>query len=170
VAADHPLGQRRPPEYGLVSMHGEEPPDEEHELAHVEGPVVKEEGLDELGVDRGRVAAALVADHAGEEWDDVLATGAKRGQEHREAVEACVQVRAKTALLDRGREGLLRRTHDADVDGHGLRLAERLRLARFDGAQQLRLKRQRQVEDLVEKQGAAVRSAEVAEARAIGSP
>src|SRR6185295_16092024 len=52
------------------------------------------------------------------------------------------------------------RRDDPDFDSLVLDRTDTLHLSVFDGAQQLRLERKRQLTDLVEKQGAAVRALE----------
>ena len=79
-------------------------------------------------------------------------------------VEPVEEVFAEAAGLRLGGEIAVRRDDEAHVDVLGA-AAHRLHLARLDGAQDLRLHRERQLADLVDEERALVGLLEVAEPR-----
>ena len=104
---------------------------------------------------------------AGELLEEVLGEGgdvavalAQRGQGDREHVEAVVEVLAERPGRDRRGEVLVRRGDEAHVGLERLGPAEALVLARLQHPQELDLRGQRQVADLVEEQRAALRAIE----------
>ena len=82
---------------------------------------------------------------------NVLPALAKRGQLHRDHVEAVEEVLAKLPFLHHLAELDVGRGDDADVDLDGLDAAEPHELALLDDAQQLGLGLERNVADLVEE-------------------
>ena len=85
------------------------------------------------------------------------------GTRDREDVEAVIEVLAEAALLDEVEQALVGRRDQADVDLHGFLRADRIDLALLDGAQELDLRVERQLADLVEEQRAAVGLDELAD-------
>ena len=91
---------------------------------------------------------------------EVVAAIAERRELKRHDREAEVEIRAELALRDHLFEVAVSRRDDADVDRDvGVR-ADRRDDVLLEHAQQLRLRRQRQVADLVEEDRAAVRALE----------
>ena len=75
----------------------------------------------------------------------------------RKTDEAVEEICAEAALLRAAGERLMRRRDHPHVDPHRLVLADPLQFAAFQKTQQLGLKRQRHLTDLVQKQRAAIR-------------
>ena len=94
---------------------------------------------------------------------NILAAVAQRRGLDRKDVQAIEQVFAEGAVLDLLGRVAIGRRNDADVDLDRPLTADRIDLAFLKGAQQLDLHVQRQFADLVQKQGAAVRLAELAQ-------
>ena len=91
-----------------------------------------------------------------DERRDFVAPLAQRRDGQRDDVQPVEQILAEPALLHQALEVGVGRGDDADVDGEGVRLAERVDLAGLEEAQQLRLQVETELADLVEKQGAAL--------------
>jgi hypothetical protein len=87
---------------------------------------------------------------------DVLRALAQRRQLDRDDVQAIEQVLAEPSLLHQLLQRHVRRGDDARVDDVHLVVAEPSHLAALEEAQQLDLRRQRHVADLVEEQRAAL--------------
>src|SRR5262249_13556240 len=83
--------------------------------------------------------------------------------------EAEVEVLAELPAVDLAHEIALRRSDDAHVRVHRLVAADAAELARLEDAQELRLDVERELADLVEEDGAAVRELEGALARVDGA-
>ena len=81
---------------------------------------------------------------------------AERRQAEHEDLQAVVEVLAELARGDPLREVAVRRADEADVDPERARLADAPDLAVLEGAQELRLERERHLGDLVEEQRPAV--------------
>jgi hypothetical protein len=96
------------------------------------------------------------------EIEDVLAAGPQRRHLQLERVEAVVEVAAELPLGDERRQAAVGRSHDPDVDLLGLVAADALHGELLQRTQQLGLRRQGQVGDLVEEQRPAVRLFELA--------
>jgi hypothetical protein len=77
--------------------------------------------------------------------------------------QAEVEILAILPRGDRRFQIAVRRRDDADVDLDRHRAADAIEVLLFQRAQDLRLKRQGQIADLVEKQGAAMRELELPE-------
>ena len=134
------------------------------ELAHVARPVVRLERLDERRLDVDLAHAVAIGVRAHErvhERLDVLRALAERRHADGHHVEAIEEVLAEAPGLRLGGEIAVRRDDEAHVDVLGA-AADRLHLARLDGAQDLRLHRERELADLVDEERALVGLLEVA--------
>ncbi|MEZ4295692.1 MAG: hypothetical protein R3B70_12000 [Polyangiaceae bacterium] len=87
----------------------------------------------------------------------ILRPFAQRGQRHLDDGEAVIQVLAERALVDAPRERAVRGGDDAHVDRASDAGADPPHAARLDRAEQLRLKGERHLADLVEEERPAVR-------------
>jgi hypothetical protein len=87
---------------------------------------------------------------------------AQRRHRNVEAVEPVIEVGAKTAKRHQVRERAVGRDDDPRVDAPGAAAADPLDAEILDGAQQLGLRRRREIGDLVEEQRAVVRVLELA--------
>ena len=96
--------------------------------------------LEELMRERGNILRAL----------------AKRRQVDLNDAQAVVEVFPKRAFVDHLAKVAVGRSHYAHVDGNHPRSAHALHLSRFENAQELRLKADVELADLVQEQGAAV--------------
>ncbi len=94
---------------------------------------------------------------------DVLRPRAQRRHGQRQHVQPVEQVFAELAGFRALQQIAIGRRDDAHVDLHRLAAADRLDLALLQRAQQLHLRRQRQLADLVEKQRAAAGFDELAD-------
>src|SRR5207253_2170385 len=125
------------------------------ELADVEWPVVVEQRDDEREREAEIGLAVTRRERARQEQDVLLALA-----EGREADDVLVQtseeVAAELPLLHVLIEIAMRRADDADVDALRRRRAEREDLARLEHAEELCLRVERHVADLVEEERAAV--------------
>src|SRR5690606_21334783 len=99
--------------------------------------------------------AIAIEEEPGED-PDVAATLAQRRDAQREHVEAVIQVGAEPALRDLRREIAVRRRDDANVHLQRRVGADALDLAFLQRAQELGLRAERQLADLVEEQRAAI--------------
>ena len=90
---------------------------------------------------------------------------AERRDLHDDLGEAIIKVFAEAAVGDHRFEVLVRRADDARVDRDRLTPADALDHPLLEEAQQLDLERQRDVADLVEEQGAALRHLDLADVR-----
>jgi hypothetical protein len=121
------------------------------------------EPLQRLGRDareRSVVARARLAHELRDQERDVLAALAQRRQMDAEDVEPIVQVAPELLERDELPEILVGRRDDADVDVDGVLAADAQELALLEHAQELGLRRDRHLADLVEEDGAAVRELE----------
>src|SRR5437016_5657698 len=135
-------------------------------LADVTGPRVAQELLHHIGrnrLDAPAETSGVVRDEVAHEKRDVLGPLAKGREIDRKNVQPVVQVGAKLSRLDQLLERTVRRGDDPDVAPDRLRAADPLELLLLEHAQELRLEVERQVTDLVEEQGAAVRELETAD-------
>src|SRR5205823_8776551 len=114
------------------------------------------------------VFADLLHEMLGEQRDVVLAL-AKRRQKQRDDVEAIVEILAEDVLLDRLLHVEVRGRDDLHVALDRLRSADALEFLVLDDAQQLRLRGQRHLPDLVQENRAAVRELEASELAAVGA-
>ena len=103
----------------------------------------------------------LVAEEL-EQQRNLVPALAQRRQRHVNDAEPIEQVLAEFPLLAQLAQVPVGRGDDARVDGDRLVRTDALDLVRLQHAQQLHLARQRQLADLVEEDGAAVRALELA--------
>src|SRR6185503_14152886 len=92
---------------------------------------------------------------------DLFASRAEERQLETEARESFAEIGAKRRALDETLEWLVCGDHDTNVDWHRFRVSEGGDFALLDRSQELRLDRQRQLGDLVEKQRSAIRGTKV---------
>ncbi len=130
------------------------------ELPHVPRPGAARE----LGERRARQlghrtvhARGGPANQVVDEQGEILGALAQRGQPHGDAADAVVEILAKAALGDLGRQVTVGRAHEAHVDGLCPVRPQRSHLALLEDPEQLHLHRQRHLPELVEQQGAASR-------------
>ena len=125
------------------------------QLARIARPVIRRQHVDRRGGEPADVAAVLgriaLQEVVGEQQHVGLPL-AQRRDEDREDVEAVEQVLAEAALLDRPLEILVGRGNQPDVGLQRLVAAEALELPLLQDAQQLDLRRQLHVANLVEEQ------------------
>ena len=95
----------------------------------------------------------------------VAGTLRKRGDFHDDFGEAVIEILAEAAVGDHRVEVLVGGADDPRVDGDRLAAADALDHPLLEEAQQLDLKRQRDVADLVEEQGAALGQLDLADVR-----
>ena len=133
------------------------------ELADVAGPVIRHQH-----VDGGRgnplnhltvLARKLLEEVIGQQ-QHVRLPVAQRRHEDREDIEPVIEVLAEGPLRDRLLHVLVGRRDDADVDADGFGAAEPLELALLDDAEQLHLRTEVDVANLVEKDRPAFRQLE----------
>src|SRR5512144_2875666 len=93
---------------------------------------------------------------------DVLAPASQRGQRDRELAEAVVEIGPEATRLDTLLQLGVGRGDDARVHRHRARPAERMDLTLLEGPEELGLRGEGHVADLVEEQGAALGELEVA--------
>src|SRR5262249_53864984 len=123
-------------------------------------PVILDEQFARLARDpTGRTtdAAADVGEERFAERQDVLAPLAQRRQSDREHIEAIVEILAELPVGDRLRQIAVGGGDDPRVGPQPARAAEPLKLPLLQDAQELRLRRQAHLADLVEEQRAARR-------------
>ena len=131
------------------------------ELADVAGPGVRHEPIDgvageRLGVERQAARGAVARKEALREHRNVHRPLAQRGQANRERVDAVEQVFAEASVAHEEIERAVRRRDQPEVDGNRSVAAESLESPFLEHAQQLRLRDDREVADLVEEEGALV--------------
>src|SRR4051812_820597 len=129
------------------------------ELANVAGPVIAGEHVDRRRRDPPDAAGVLARELLEEmvdEQDQVGFSFAQRRDEHREHVEAIVEILAERAGGNRPLEILVGRGDQPDVRLHRLGTADAVELALLQDAQQFHLGGEVDVADLVQEQRAAV--------------
>src|SRR5581483_575535 len=109
----------------------------------------------ELGARQAVALARGAAEVARQLWDVVRSLRERRDAD-RKHLEAIEQILAEALLRDRRLQVDVRRRDDADVGALRLRRAERVVLLRVDQVQELRLRRDRQLADLVEEERPAL--------------
>ncbi len=120
------------------------------ELPDIEGPVVEEEGLGDLGREAPRgTRRLLVAQEVIEQQEDVGASLGERGEVEDPVAQAGLEIGAEGADVAVGGGD------DGEVDRSWLAAAERRDRAVLEDAEQLGLQRLGELADLVEEQGAA---------------
>src|SRR5262249_31743738 len=103
-------------------------------------------------------------EHERQERAEIFRTVAERRQAEDRSRQAREQIGAKLAALDQALEVAVRRRNDVEVHGERARGADGRHLLLLQHAEQRRLRGEREVADFVEKQRAAVRAPDVAEA------
>jgi hypothetical protein len=134
--------------------------DEVLQLPHVAGPLLRAQARHRLRLEanaRAMHRAALRCGELRDERVDVLRPRAERRHGERNHGEPIVQVLAERPLRDHRREVAVRRGGEPDVHLERLRPAEPLDLALLEHAEELHLRRGRDVADLVQEQRAALR-------------
>src|SRR5579871_2744676 len=106
---------------------------------------------------------------ASREHGDVLAAVAEGGKRYGKFGEAVVEVGAEAGGGDARLELLVGGGNQADIERRGVDAAERAQLALLDDAEQFDLGGKREVSHLVEEEGAALGSLEIAGLLAIGA-
>ena len=109
------------------------------------------------------------ADEVVNEGGYLIAALAQRGDRQADDVQAVVQVLTEAAILNELLEVGVGGGDDAHVDVDGRELAERVDLARFEEPQELGLKVETEVANLVEEQGAVLGGPDEALVVAIGA-
>ncbi len=98
-----------------------------------------------------------------DEQRQILGALAQRRKMQRDHVQPIVEVRSKGSLAHRLFQVAIGGGDDADVDVDALLAADAHELALLDDAQELGLKRRRQLAHLVEKDRALIRQLELSE-------
>ncbi len=131
------------------------------EFPDVPGPRVVGEPAEGRAAELPRVGrqavhrALLGQEHAGQQRN-VLGPLLQRGQPDREGVDPVVEIFAEPFLAHQQLERAVGGRHEPEVHVDAGAAAQPLHLALLEDAQQLRLRHERQVADLVEEQRAAV--------------
>jgi hypothetical protein len=94
---------------------------------------------------------------------------AERRQRDRESIQPIVEVFAEFPVSDQQRQIPIGRGNDTHIDSRGARAAYWFELTLLEHAEQLRLKFQRHVSDLVKKQRSTIRQREAADMRIDGA-
>ena len=143
-----------------------EPLDQVRELAYVAGPGVRREQLHRTGVEAHRPpqAGGLADREVLHQRGDVVRPLSQWRNVQGQDVEPEQQVLAELPLLGRFGEVLVGRRDDAHVYRDRSLAAEPLDHAGLEHAQQLRLRLEAQVADLIQEQGPAIRQLEAAHA------
>jgi len=134
------------------------------QFAHIAGPAMRQQARLRL-----RIEALVRAEEMSCQYQDVGRTLGQRRQAQLNDVQAVEQVFAEGAGAYHGRQVGIAGADDPDLDLAFAVRAETFEAARFQHAQQFHLAGQRQVADLVEKQGATVGRIELAVARPRGT-
>src|SRR5690606_9786786 len=140
--------------------------DDRLELPDVVGKVVMQKPRQERER-QAQIGAVVPPQHVHGELEDVLFALAQRRQRHAVIVEAREEITAEPLRLLHLREIAGGGADDAYVDALGLRRSERKDLASLENAEQLGLRLERHVANLVEKERAAVRAPNEAQLVAI---
>ena len=125
------------------------------QLAHVAGPAVGGEQAAGLGGDLREAAAELAggeAEEVGRERGDVLGALAERGQMHGDGVEPIEEIFAHRVGCHHRPEIAVGRRHDTRVHPPHRRGTHAAEGALLEKGEQLRLRAEREVADLVEEQ------------------
>src|SRR5437667_4713324 len=142
------------------------------ELPHVAGPGVAAQDVEDVRRDAAHRAAELLVERSDEvarERVDVVGAAAQRRQVNGPDVQAIVEVVAERPLTHHLGEVAVGGGDHPDVDPNGIGAADALDLAVLEHAEQLHLDAERQLADLVEEAGAAVRRLEQPLAVAVGA-
>src|SRR5205823_3027612 len=150
---------------GVAAGHDEGAVDHVAQLAHVAGPLVLLQRLDEVALDRLHLLLFRLVQLLEEEMreeGDVLEALAQRRHLDGEDIEAVVEVLAHPPVADGLLRIAVRRGDDARVDVDLLVAADAPELPLLEHAQELDLQLDRHLRDLVEKDRAALGHLEVA--------
>src|SRR5688572_13814460 len=134
------------------------------QLAHVTGPVIFLELLDRRRCKNRRLLLQLAREALGKmtgENRNIIRPGAERRNRNRKHRQPEKQSFAELFGGHARAEMLVGRGNDAHVNVKQLRAADPLEPPLFDRAQDLRLQRERQIADLVQKQRTFVRDLEL---------
>src|SRR5581483_8047854 len=141
------------------------------ELADVAGPLGGLERAEPAARDRDArqvmVLARAVTEVLGQ-LDDVLAALGERWHADRHDLEAVEEVFPEAVLADRRREVVIARSDDTDVGTDRLRPGERVVLLRLEELEELLLRADVEVADLVEEERAVLGGRDLALASSIG--
>src|SRR5207245_1952141 len=124
------------------------------------GPVEEEQRLGGVGRERGGVGRSI--EDEAREAEDVLSAIAERREAQRPAFEARVEILPKRLRRDLPAHVAMRGGDDAHVDLARLRSPDRANLSRGERAKELRLERDRELADFIEKERASMRGDEEA--------
>ena len=130
------------------------------QLAHVAGPVVRDQQLHRVGreaVDRLGVLLRIALEEELRERRNVAPAIAQRRHLERDHVQPVIQIFAEPAFRHLLRQVAIRRRDHPHVDANRLRAAHALELVLLQKPQQLDLARRRDLADLVEEQRSAIR-------------
>src|SRR5262249_28447991 len=133
------------------------------ELTHITGPLILRQQLHGVPGDPVDLSAELLAearDKVGHEQRNVLVPFPQRRHGQRNHVQTEKKIGAKATLTDFFVEVAVGGGDDADVDPERLAAADRLELLLLKHAQELDLRLERQLADLIEKERPAVRQLE----------
>ena len=136
------------------------------ELAHVAWPVVGEQRVGSRARQRELTRLAVPLEKVRRELENIFAALPQRRHVDLDAGQPVIQIGPKHAGLHETAQLLVRGRHDARVDPMQAVAADPFDRQVLKRAQQLRLRRERQVGDLVEKQRAAVCAFELSAAPA----
>ena len=143
-----------------VLVHDDRAFDGVLEFADVSGPGVSFEFFEGAGMqaDTGLlVFPAIPVQETADEEREVLAAVPERRQPDFNGVDAVEQVLAEIVPGGKFVDGRIRGAHEPDVDGDGLVGAQTEHRALFEYGEQFRLKRQREVADLIQEERPARR-------------
>ena len=153
-------------QHDVAQTEDDRAPDRVAQLAHVAGPAVAAEDRERGQRERGRLGPLDLARGRGQkklrEHLDLLGPIPQRRDQQREPVQTKEKVLAKPPGRALRLEVPVRRGDEANVDRSLFRRTEARHHALLDHAEELGLRRERQLADLVEKDGAAVRRLEQA--------
>src|SRR5690606_2228942 len=138
-------------------------PNQVAQLTNIARPGIVDEDLQGLGLDAAEGSVVLLTELANELVDqqrNVLATLAERRQLDEEHVEPVIQVSTELPQLHLVAKALVRRRDDPDVHPDRVFPTHAPELALLQHTQQLRLRGERHLPDLVEKDRAGVRQLE----------
>ena len=142
------------------------------ELTNVAGPSVADQHVHGIAADRGDPLAFFGGEPRKEvahQLRHVADTLAQRGHDHGEDIQAIVQILAELAFLDELDHVAVRRRDQAEVDLDALLRADGIDLAFLKRTQQLDLRIERELADLVEEERAAVGLLELTDALVDGA-
>src|SRR5688572_13794264 len=137
------------------------------QLSDVSRPAIRLQSGRRVGVEGRWVAGALQKSLC--ERQEIVRSFAKGRDDDAHAVEAKVQIRAERSDRGEALEIAVRRGHEADVDALRLHASDAHDLAALEDAEELRLRHERHLADLVEKHGPRIGGLEQAGLRLMGA-